>query len=294
MKKTLLSTIVALLAVPAMTVSAQDYSAAEVDSLRNEVRAMREQLDKTEQADKSKKIFGRQKSFHIGMAFNDWKPEDLPKFSANYGFTLGLNKTYFVHKNPIGGFLKFGIDATWFDITYINYKANPIWEGTGDEAGDYGYGYDNDYGYDYDYDYDYDDELEDPNLGSHQIDVAMGVGVSATFAPFYASDNGLRYLKGKVFCRFMPTFSMMLISEPDDTRFNSAFVPYVTFGAEISWKAIGLFVEGRWGSANYHISGVDDDYDYDYDYDDGFDDIFNFDKISCNNYGVRFGICFNF
>lgn len=272
----------AVMAVPAATVSAQDYSASEVDSLRNEVRAMREQMDKTEQQERSKKIFGRQKSFHIGMAFNSWKPEDLPKFESNYGFTLGLNKTYMLHKNPIGGFLKFGLDVSWFDVTYINYKANPLWEGTGDDYNDY----------DYDYDYGYDDELEDPNLGSHQIDIAVGVGVSATFAPFFQSDNALRYLKGKVYCHFMPTYSMMLISEPDDTRFNSAFVPYVTFGAEVSWKAIGLFVEGRWGSANYNIGSIDDEYDYDYDGE--FKNPFKFDKISCKNYGVRFGVSLNF
>lgn len=237
-------------------------------------------------------IFNRTKTWAIGMANSEWKPEYCSAFKPNYGFMTSLTKTYHVHKKPIGGFLKFGIDASWFDVTYVNYKAAPDWgafdnnpayaPGTrfswSDTSGD-GDG----------------DVLADPNLGSHQIDVAMGIGLSATFAPFFYSDsNNLAKLKAKLYCRFLPTFSMMLISEPNDTRFNYAFVPYISFGGMISWKVLSIFVEGRWGSANYKIGSINDD---EGNYDDGdvnLGDVINFDKMSCKNYGIRFGIGLNF
>lgn len=200
------------------------------------------------------------------MAFNDFKPKDGEKVSANYGFMMGLTKTYFVHPNPIGGFVKFGIEATWFDITYINYK----------DFGKVGLG---DYGYDPDEDLKYDFDL-----GMHQIDLGMGVGVSATFAPFYRHSNALNELKFKAYVNFMPTYSMVLRSDKneegdDEVKFSGAFVPYFTCGAQASWKVISLFVEGRWGSANYKFTGFDDE---------------SSEKVSCSNSGVRFGIGLSF
>ena len=273
-KLTLLTAL--FIAGTAASVAQTNYSDAQIDSLRREVASLRKTQTDRDQADKNKKIFGRQKSFYIGYAMNHWKPKDVSAFSPNYGANLSINKTYFVHKNPIAGFLKFGVDATWMDITYINYTASPDWS-------DF-------IGYDPDFDYG-NDNLDQPNLGSHQIDLALGVGLSATFAPFFRQDNSLNQLKAKVYCHFLPSFSMMLISEPDDTRFNYAFVPYVTAGIQISWKAIGIFLEGRWGSGNYKIGGLNDDDNY---YDDnsvpGLGDILNFDKIGCRNYGIRAGI----
>lgn len=251
-----------------------------VEGMRSEIKALKAENAERDAREKNNAIWKRTKTFGIGMAYSNWKPNDCAAFSPNYGFMLNLTKTYYVHRNPIAGFLKFGIDATWFDVTYMNYEAAPDWLdmlGVGDgmnppSAGDYP---------------DYDDEPDNPNLGSHQIDVALGVGVSATFAPFYKFDSAINLLKGKVYCRFLPTYSMMLVSEPDDTRFNYAFVPYVTFGAQFSWKVLSLFVEGRWGRANYKVGGLDDEADYG-DTDAG--DIIKYDKISCKNYGIRFGI----
>lgn len=41
---------------------------------------------------------------------------------SNYGAAFTTTRTYFLHRKPIGGFLKIGIDATWFDLCYNNYK----------------------------------------------------------------------------------------------------------------------------------------------------------------------------
>ena len=41
---------------------------------------------------------------------------------SNYGAAFTTTRTYFLHRRPIGSFLKIGIDATWFDLCYNNYK----------------------------------------------------------------------------------------------------------------------------------------------------------------------------
>ncbi len=277
-----------MMCAPVVKVQAQNEESMTTEEMRNEINALKQQNADRELQEKNKSIWKRTKSFNIGLAFNNWKPTGCEAFTPNYGFMMGLTNTYYVHPNPIAGFIKFGIDATWFDLTYSNYKAAPGWLNLMENNTRSGA---------WDYDEDGDEiELDHPNLGSHQIDMALGVGVSATFAPFYQFDNQLNQLKGKVYCRFLPSMSMMLISEPDDTRVNYAFVPYITFGAQFSWKVLSLFVEGRWGSANYKIGGIKNDVEYDEDSDDlpSVGDMVNFDKISCKNYGVRFGIGLTF
>lgn len=177
--------------------------------------------------------------------------------------------------------VRIGIDAKWFDLTYANLKANPDW------AANYGQN-----GYDPDYDYGYNDTPEEfeANLGSHQIDAGIGVGISAVVAPFSKMSNmNLAQLKAGIYFHVTPTFSAVLIDEPnDDIRFNYAFVPYLNFGGYISWKALSIFVEGRWGSANYHLSNSDESDDSDNE------SFISFDRISAKNSGVRFGIGLRF
>lgn len=210
-------------------------------------------------------LWGRQKTFKIGMAFNSLhiNPVEIGydkelgcTLNPNYGFSLGLTKTYFVHKQPIGGFMRFGIEATWFDITYTNYSNTVSFNGSNWDPDDYNYVFDYGNGGDYDYD---DEEDDVPSIGNHQVDLAMGVGVSATFAPFYKMNKNLAALKGKIYCNFMPTASLLMQSNEDENNLSVAFVPFVTFGTQISWKVLSVFVEGRWGASNYKFLLSDDE-----------------------------------
>lgn len=280
--------LAAMMAGALSTAMAQDENVemSETEALRQRVEQLEASQSENELQDKYKSIWHRTKTFRLGFSSSSWTPKGCAAFKPNYGFSMSLNNTYFVHKNPIAGMLKFGIEATWFDLNYVNYKANPDWSAFINDD------YDPDYGYNPGW-YE-DEELDEPNLGSHQLDVALGVGVSAHIAPFSSFDSALNELRAKVYCNFLPSFSAMLISEPDDTRFNYAFVPYVTFGMQVQWKVLSLFVEGRWGSANYKIGGLDDSGDYDYDDDFNISDAIHFDKISCKNAGVRVGIGLSF
>lgn len=276
----MLVTIAAGISINAQEANA-NQSSTEQDDLRSELNQVQAELKAIKDKDKQKSMWGRQKTFKIGFLNNTWTPEavngaELGEFKPNYGFSLGLTKTYLLHSKPIAGCLKFGLEVSWFDISYTNYKANPDWSKY--------FAQDNPFG---SYlDPDFEPDIEIPNLGSHQLDAGVGIGISANVTPFFWSESSnLRAIRAKLYGNFLPSFSAVIISEEDDTRWNTAFVPYYTIGGQLQWKALAFFVEGRWGSANYKLGGIDID---------ETDSKSHFDKVSCKNSGVRFGIglCF--
>ena len=62
---------------------------------------------------------------NLGFAYSHLNQEGYPKLHSDVGFSLSKGTTYHLHR-PIAGFLRFGIDAAWFDITYDNYKVKEI------------------------------------------------------------------------------------------------------------------------------------------------------------------------
>ena len=89
---------------------------------------------------------------------------------SNYGAAFTTTRTYFLHRKPIGGFLKIGIDATWFDLCYNNYKI--LYKEYGQTSKEY----------------------------MHQAEIGMQAGLSLTFNPVGKMNITL-------FGRYAPTFS---------------------------------------------------------------------------------------
>lgn len=48
---------------------------------------------------------------------------DLEPLMSLQGFSLGLGKTWYLHKRPIANVVKFGLDWTWLDLNYARYEA---------------------------------------------------------------------------------------------------------------------------------------------------------------------------
>lgn len=204
--------------------------------------------------------WGKTKTFGVGYVTSKLT-KNSSDLSSDYGFSMNLVKTYYLHQKPIGGFLKVGLDAKWIDINYIKYKQDPVTPG-------YSFGdYDFDFDYDYDYGYDDDDE-EEFDLGSHNLDIGVGIGPSLNFAPFYKSSNALKDLRANLYCHFTPSFSLLTLKDEGETNIYYGFNPVVNFGLNLQWKMIGLGFEGRWGFPKY--SGIDEMFD---DYiDDEYDE----------------------
>lgn len=189
-------------------------------------------------------VWKRTKSWGVGFVSSTLH-QNGGNLGSEYGFATDLTKTYIVTKNPILDIMKVGIDAKWFDINYVKYK---------NEVGDY---------YDDDYDDYYDDE-EDFDIGSHNLDIGMGVGPSLLIAPFAKTNNALKDLRADIFFHFTPSFSILTLKEEGDTNIYYGFNPAINFGVNVQWKMIGLGFEGRWGFPKYsNLNDMFDEYEYD-------------------------------
>lgn len=203
--------------------------------------------------------WSRTKSWGIGYVTSKLTKNNAD-LTSDYGFTTNIVKTYYLHNKPIAGFLKVGLDAKWIDINYIKYQQDPVSDpslGKPDYPGFYP-----------DYD-DYDDE-EEFDLGSHNLDIGIGVGPSLNFAPFYKSSNGLRDLRFGLYAHFTPSFSLLTLKGDEETNIYYGFNPVVNFGLNIQWKMVALGLEGRWGFPKY--SGINEMFE-DYIDEDLYDEV---------------------
>ena len=105
------------------------------------------------QEEESKPAKVRSSFINFGYAESKLNQDDFEQLKCDWGASFTIGKTFYLHKKPIANFLRFGIDASWFDLTYANYKFNTF----------------------------------DGKKHLHHAEAAMPVGPSVTFAPV----NGL-------------------------------------------------------------------------------------------------------
>ena len=128
----------------------------------------------------------RKKYRNIGFINTTMSQDGQPDLKSNYGASFTVGRTFYLHK-PIGGFLRFGIDATWFDLNYTNYKIKHITN----------WGTDN---------YQY-----------HQGEVSMHIGPSITIRPV-----GKLNIHGYV--RYAPSFSALYADDAFYGNYATFFV----------------------------------------------------------------------
>ena len=226
---------------------------SETEMLRQEVSMLSQQVKDAKQADLSQKIWkDRAKYFNIGFVKQSLtSKDDYIKYKSDVGVNITWGKTYYLHKKPLWGMVKFGLDWTWMDFNYVKYSS--VEEKYAYEDDFSGYEFGNGSGYDDSFGSEWPEEgEEDFNLdfGCHQLEYAMQIGPSITVNPIH-------HLKVSTYFRFQPSASIMLL----DDEVYYGFVPFFNFGAAVAWKAISIGVEGRWGSTKYHGVSVDDEDD---------------------------------
>lgn len=128
----------------------------------------------------------------------------------NYGAAYSSTRTYYLHEEPIAGFMKFGIDATWIDFSYNNYSTTVFDEEEG---------------------------LMDSQL--HQAEIGMQAGISLTFNP-------VDKLNIAVYGRYAPTFSASYVAGEESVL--GGYMGYIVAGGRISYSFIGLGCEYRGGN----------------------------------------------
>lgn len=204
--------------------------ATETDSLQRVVDDLSQQLRHQKNEELDRKIWkNRSKYFNLGyvkqsLVFKDFGDE---KLKNDFGVSISWGKTYYLHKKPLLGMLKFGLDWSWVDLNYSKYTISESEEPGSGSAGDIM------------------DETID--IGNHQLEYGMQVGPSITINPVHE-------LKISLYFRLTPSYSMMYI----DDSFNSNFALFYSFGGSVAWKVISVGVEGRWGQAKYNGFSLED------------------------------------
>ncbi len=145
-------------------------------------------------------------------------------FKANYGISFSKGRTYYLHKKPIAGLMKFGLDWTILDLAGARFGDDVQLCSVKDKA-DGGL-----------LDIDYGDNV-------YKLDVGMGFGPSFTVNP-------VDYLKTGVYFHVTPSYSLFL----QDVGLMGKYFTYFNLGLNVSYKVISLGVEYRWcGDGQYKL-----------------------------------------
>ncbi|MCD8266204.1 MAG: hypothetical protein LUC33_03520 [Prevotellaceae bacterium] len=178
--------------------------------------------------------------------------QGLLSVKSNYGLSLSVGRTFYVTK-PLLNILRVGIDATWIDLSYRNYDA-PYYDpyDSYDYLGRY---YSNTRSY---WDYgDYYEDDDDEKLSIHELGIGVQFGPSITINP-------VKQLDIHAYLRYAPTFAAFYYT---DGIFRGGYGSFWTAGLSVTYRFIGLGIEGKFGRTKVgNIIEDDDDDDEDYGY----------------------------
>ncbi len=210
------------------TILAQQH---QIDSLKQTMTDIQKRQKKTEKEANWDRVWKQKRylylSYVTGQTLTD-QNNSANEWKSSTGFALSWGKTYYLHRKPLLGKIKFGIDWSWIDLSYVKYK-DPIEDMSSSTYDSYG----DEYG---------DDESELPiDLGMMQVDVAMRIGPSITVNP-------VNHLKVGTFFHFIPTASGIILDDEVSFGFAKGF----SWGMQASYKFISLGFELRWASGKYN------------------------------------------
>lgn len=214
---------------------------------------------------------------------NDWR------YKSSMSVYVSFRKTYYLHKEAIKRMMKFGLDASFFEINYANYGTDDG-EPTGWEFAKAAEGTFQDYD-----EYfrksnakalaksskDKDDE-GGSGIGKHTFNIGVGVGPSVKIVPFYyKNDDALDKLKVSLYAHYVPSFCGVIMSA-DKTTLCGGYMGMIRYGFNVSYGRWGLGVEHYTGSAKLKNFSSDNE------------DAESLDNIKYDMSGTRFYIGFRF
>lgn len=200
-----------------------EATAQRLDSLQQVVNQLTSNVETLEKDNLNQKIWkDRAKYFNIGYVNQTVRvnhtvyniPVDAES-KSDFGVSLSSGKTYYLHKKPIVGMIKFGLDWTWLDINYAKSTLETINPDTG--------------------------ETYIISSSMHQAEIGMQFGPSVTVNPIH-------HLKVSGYFRFAPSYSLLYMNE----TFYHNYVSMWNAGFAVAWKVISMGVEWRWGTAKYN------------------------------------------
>lgn len=169
----------------------------------------------------------RARYFNIGYVSERLTlPQNAGKLRSDVGASLSWGRTYYLHRKPLPGTVRIGLDWTWLDAIWTKYDLSyGGWNAPGPV-------------------YPYEDDRDD----AHMVDLGMAVGPSVTVNP-------IGELKICVYGRIAPSCALTIYDEETTARYAT----YFSAGGAVSWNAISVGIEGRWGKIRNAFPGEDDD-----------------------------------
>lgn len=207
------------------------------DSVSNRVKELETQVATMQEEKKNDAIWKRNK--YVGFIYGGQTltgKDDGLKLKSDFAFALQKSfGTIKFHKKPIENMLMVGFDIA-LDINFAKYKEDALSEDkttTGIKK--------------------VDNILDDINM--MQLDAGLALGPSIQVAPLSMLDNAASHLKVYAYYHLTPSYSGIII----DDEFKSAFNLFNGVGIGLTWKAISLGYEYRFGTAKYNsIIDVED------------------------------------
>lgn len=217
--------------------SAQEVSQQKLDSLNQALSDISARVKETEAAESNRAIWkDRSKYFNLNYVnqklspdIDGWDKLGGGELKSDFGAAIVWGKTYYLHKKPLAGMIKFGIDWSWMDLNYAQYKLET-------------------------YDYDTDELYSEK---AHQLEYGIHIGPSVTINPVH-------HLKVSAYFRVTPSYSMMYLND----EFYHHYATFCNTGFAVAWKVLSVGCEWRWGKASYDGLGLNLD-DLEGDYSDG-------------------------
>ncbi|MDE5731367.1 MAG: hypothetical protein K2H81_07620 [Alistipes sp.] len=243
--------------------AAQEPAAADttrtIDSLQTVAASLDTRLQEQQQQELNRKIWKkRSKYFNIGYV--NQKVTDKTsgeKLKSDFGASLSWGKTFYLHKKPLFGMMKFGLDWSWLDINYAKSSLAYLEEET----------------------------LATFKSDVHQAEFGMQFGPSVTVNPVH-------HLKVGVYFRVTPSYSLLYLDE----TVHHHYVTFCNAGCTVAWKVVSLGIEWRWGTAKYNGITFNEDYDEDPSWEEGEigDLLLDTPKRKFKTNSVRFYVGFRF
>ncbi len=198
-------------------------------------------------------MYHKESSFEITVPPSLSGENDLKGlvFNADWGVSIQAGKNHKLHKKPIAKMISFNLDYTPFDLSVNHYSAFP--NASYNSADTYIAGSSRYY-------------KRAWKLSKLEADYSMALGPSITFAPFVPiKKNGLDYFKFNFYYHVGYCASILYIINDsgkdistggdktisDDFKADFGHGLYTSYGANISWKSIGIGYEHRSGKLNY-------------------------------------------
>lgn len=161
----------------------------------------------------------RKKYINLGFVNTTMSQNGMSDLKSKFGVSYTVGRTFYLHKKPIGRVLRFGLDATWFDLNYTNYSTKHISDG------------------------------EEDNYQYYQGDISAHIGPSVIISP-------VRNLKIHSYFRYAPSLSAIFTEDKEDKKLYQNYATFFVGGVCVSYGFIGFGFESRFGNCKYKESSL--------------------------------------